>query len=157
MTETARVGDDRNPRDFYVVDTRTPNTMGYVGERKNSGRVWAELDLAANPEYRQMLGMRGEKLKKSNAESGVELAYRGRPENFHDKNHMTEEITSYFTEDGFVWIPAEKMEDAKRVMRALRKLDADVEWHPMGKSMTEEELKAGAPDAPRQATSFMKR
>lgn len=145
MTEAA---DTRNPREFYIIDTRTPNTIGYIGEDKNLGRNWAEFDLAANPEYKAMLGMRGEKLKKANAESGVELAYRGRPENFHDMNHLTEEVTIYKTEDGFVWIPKEKPEDAKRIMRSLRKLDAKVSWHPMGAFMTEEELKVGALPAP---------
>lgn len=133
--------DIRNPRDFWICDTRTPDTATFGKE--NLGRNWAEWDLTANPEYKSMVGLRGDKLKKAMSESGVELGLRGCPENFHAISHLTPEVAKYYTEKGFVWIHKDFPDDAKRVMLALRRLDANVNWHPMGMSMTEEELKEG--------------
>lgn len=150
MTEA---GDSRNPRDYYIIDTRTPDTVGYVGEPKNPGRNWAEWDLTANPEYKAMVGMRGEKLKKAMAETGVELAQRGRPENFHGLEHLTPEVARYYSENGFIWIHKDNIDDAKRIMLSLRKLDKGVEWHTMGIVMSEEELKTAVVQAPGSHTA----
>lgn len=139
---------ERNSRDYYILDTRTPDTSPPIGY-KNIGRNWAQWNLLNNEEYKSMVGMKGEKLKKAMSESGVELGLRGRPENFHDKEkHLTPDVAELFTENGFVWIHKDLKAKAIEACVALRKLDANVDWHPMGLSIPEDEIKAAMPVAP---------
>jgi hypothetical protein len=133
----------KNPSEYYVIDTRTSNT--HQAGKKNPGRDYQELNLIANEEYAELVGyQQNGKLREKTNGSPIDYALRGRASNFHDMSHMTPEVFQNKTdENGFIWI--KDREDAKRVMKNLLKLDPEVEFFPMGKTMTKEELLSPSP------------
>lgn len=140
--------DQRNPRDYFLIDTRSQATS-WLGQSKNPGRGYKYVDLTANEEYRTMVELQQKgKLKEAMSESAHPIHLRSRAANFHDISHLTPETIKYQTDvdekgnsTGLIWIPKENKEDAKAIMRNLRALDKDVDWSPLGLTMTEEELK----------------
>ena len=133
----------KDPRDYYVIDTRTETTH-QVG-KKNTGRHFRDLNLGLNEEYGRLIGyqQKGE-LKQIMNDSPVEPMLRGRAANFHDITHMTPEVVQYETdEQGLLWV--KDKEDAKRIMKTLKAIDKDVDWLPLGKTLTQEELLSPPP------------
>jgi hypothetical protein len=131
--------DSRNPSDFYILDLRTSSTDCGM-KAKNLGRNFEWVDLEDNDDYKVMKDLeRSGKLKEAMAQSGAPIHLRGKAENFHDVTMMPE--PRYKAEEGFVWIPKTEREDAKKVMKALRVLDKEVEWFHLGQKLTEEELR----------------
>lgn len=128
----------KNPSDFYVFNTQTSTTA--VSRGKNPGRNWQMMDLAANPEYAQMLEFTKKGiLAKEKAETAVPPHLRGKATSFHSMEHMTEEVIVYKTDvDGFVWVPKEKPEDAMKVYKSLKHIDPDVSFSHFG--LQEEDL-----------------
>ena len=134
------MSDTRNPREYYIVDTRTTSTEMYKG--KNMGRGFKFIDLEQNEDFKQMKDLeRKGKLKEAMAESGAPIFLRGAAKNFHEVYHM-ENTTKYEAVDGFVWIPKDDKVNAKKCFKSLRAIDPEVSWFPLGISMTDEELNA---------------
>jgi hypothetical protein len=131
---------DKDPRVHYIIDLKTPTTE--LSKGNNPGRKVTFRNLADNPDYGAMKSMTAQEHMKFQGESGVPLALRGRPENFHNVEHMEGTIRYETDEDGLLWIPKDQIEDAKSCMKTLRGLDPDVKFSNFGLKLTDEELLA---------------
>ena len=145
-----QIQETRNPRDFFIIDTRTPTTA--VPGQPNPGRDFKDLNLLANADYREMASLHPKDHAQLQVDGGAPINIRMNVKNYHDMVHMTPEVFQYQVEKrtdsngkeistGLIWIPKDKIDDARRIFNLLKKMDKDVSWELTGLSLSEEELK----------------
>ena len=149
------IKESRNPREFFIIDTRTPTTA--VPGIPNPGRDFKDLNLLNNPEYRELASMNPRDHAQLQVDGGAPINIRMNVKNYHDMVHMTEEVFQYKTEKGLIWIPKDKLDDARRIFNTLKGIDKDVSWELTGLSLSDEELRQKPETAPSPVGGLQKK
>lgn len=115
-----------NPRDFYLIDTKTRSAK--------SGRDYTYQDYDKNPE---VLAMKAKvatgKLKDEYPEMPNASNLCAQAKNFIKPEHTTPEVDVYSTdENGHIWIPKHDLKTAQVILKALKSIDPGVKVDPMG-------------------------
>lgn len=162
-----KIEEQRNPRDFFIIDTRTPTTA--VPGQPNPGRDYRDINILANDEYRELATMNPRDHAQLQVDGGAPINVRMNAKNYHDMVHMTPEVFQYQTEKrvdpktgkevptGLIWIPKEKVDDARRIFNLLKGIDKDVSWELTGLSLSEEELRESPKNHPAPVGGLQKK
>jgi hypothetical protein len=129
------------PSDHYIINTVTRATEAGLG-MPNTGRNWVDMNLTADPEFAELTRKQGPALREEMKREGMANHLCGVAKFLHTTNHLTPGVYQYRTDEkGWIWIPKEEKETAKRIFLNLRKIDPEVSFHEMGLRLTPAELK----------------